>query len=282
MIGSASADRLRCPTCFRPLSPTDDAGRTFGCDSGHRFDVNRRGYISLLGPKRSAFIADSAVMLDARATFLTAGHYAPIADAVASAAASRSGQGAESTIVVADLGCGTGYYSAAVRAALPNAEFIVSDLSPEAVRRAVRGNPASLGLVADIWAPLPLVDDGIDVILNVFAPRHASEFLRVLRPGGTLVTVVPTEHHLTELRVSGHAIEVQADKADRVIASFGGFALEDRARVEYSMDLDESDVEHVIAMGPSAHHRFPDATTSLPSRVTVSVDVLTFVRGSFD
>lgn len=280
MIGSASADRLRCPTCFRALSPTDDAGRTFGCDSGHRFDVNRRGYISLLGPKRPAFIADSAEMLDARATFLAAGHYAPIADAVASAATSRSEQRAESTIV-ADLGCGTGYYSAAVRAALPNAEFIVSDLSPEAVRRAVRGTPDSLGLVADIWAPLPLVDDGIDVILNVFAPRHASEFLRVLRPGGTLVTVVPTEHHLTELRESGHAIEVQADKADRVIASFGGFALEDRTRVEYSMDLDESDVEHVIAMGPSAHHRSPDAT-SLPSRVTVSVDVLTFVRGTLD
>lgn len=104
---------LRCPNCFNDLEVVTDAsaGRAvaasaaavLGCARGHRFDVNRRGYVTLL-PSRSRVVGDSRAMLDARAELLSSGAYAPILDALIAAvrpAAPRN---------VLDSGTGTGWY----------------------------------------------------------------------------------------------------------------------------------------------------------------------------
>ncbi|MFI7701915.1 putative RNA methyltransferase [Nonomuraea sp. NPDC049480] len=71
---------LICPVCRADLRLGEGALR---CAGGHAFDVARQGYVSLLVGNRPPGTADSAAMVAARAEFLDAGHYAPLADAVA-------------------------------------------------------------------------------------------------------------------------------------------------------------------------------------------------------
>ncbi|MEU6792506.1 putative RNA methyltransferase [Nonomuraea wenchangensis] len=73
---------LVCPVCRADLRLDERALR---CAGGHAFDVARQGYVSLLVGSRPPGTADSAEMVAARAAFLDAGHYAPLAAAVAEA-----------------------------------------------------------------------------------------------------------------------------------------------------------------------------------------------------
>ncbi|MFF0770157.1 putative RNA methyltransferase [Nonomuraea wenchangensis] len=73
---------LICPVCRADLRLDERALR---CAGGHVFDVARQGYVSLLVGSRAPGTADSAEMVAARAAFLDAGHYAPLAAAVAEA-----------------------------------------------------------------------------------------------------------------------------------------------------------------------------------------------------
>ncbi|MGP3916438.1 putative RNA methyltransferase [Nonomuraea sp. 10N515B] len=71
---------LVCPVCRAGVRLEEQALR---CADGHAFDVAKQGYVSLLVGSRPPGTADSAAMVAARAEFLDAGHYAPLAAAVA-------------------------------------------------------------------------------------------------------------------------------------------------------------------------------------------------------
>ncbi|MCI0155843.1 methyltransferase domain-containing protein [Leifsonia shinshuensis] len=260
------ASWLRCPVCSHDLEQVDRL--TLGCDAGHRHDVNKRGYVSLLGGG-SKFLGDTADMLDARDAVLERGTYSPIADSLVAAAAPA----ADARIL--DAGAGTGYYLRALLAAAPGAAALALDLSPAAVTRAVRSSPHIDGLVADTWRPLPVRSGGVDLVVDVFAPRNLAEFHRVLRPGGTLVVVVPRADHLASLRQEGTMLDIPADKSDDVSAAATPlFAPLARERVTYALPVDEALRRALTAMGPSARHA--DAAPAEVAETTVSVDVLSF------
>jgi 23S rRNA (guanine745-N1)-methyltransferase len=230
------------------------------CAIGHAFDVNKRGFVSLLGAGSRKLVADSPAMLDARERFLRAGWFTPLREALGAAVSS------EAPRRVLDVGCGTGYYLDGVISET-GAQALAMDLSPAAVARAVRhsnaagdpGNPSRNdlidGLVADVWSPLPVRTESADVILNVFAPRNVAEFHRVLRPAGLLAIVIPQSRHLQELRESGLVIDVQAGKAQQLVESLHSrFALESSQEITLTLALAPGDVASLVGMGPSAHH----------------------------
>jgi 23S rRNA (guanine745-N1)-methyltransferase len=265
------ASWLRCPVCSADLSPIDRL--VLGCPSGHRHDVNKRGYISLLGG--SKHVGDNAAMLDARDAVLESGLYAPIAAAVAAAVPADASR-------VLDAGAGTGHYLRAVLTARPDAVGLAMDLSPAAVGRASRSSDRIDGLVADTWRSLPVRDAVCDAVLDIFAPRNLPEFARVLRPGGSLVVVVPRGDHLRSLRAATSMLDVPADKADDVIAAAEPlYALLTREHVSEPLPVDEAIRSALIGMGPSAHH--VDSETGagagadcLPTETRLDVDVLHF------
>ncbi|MFF2274134.1 methyltransferase domain-containing protein [Agromyces sp. NPDC058136] len=284
---------LRCPNCFHDLSPVDE--RTLGCDSGHRFDRSKYGYVTLLPPKAPRTIGDDPAMLRARAELLGSGAYSPISDAIIDVVrgAAATSAAPDDALRIADLGCGTGHYSAELATAFPSGEFLLADRSPDAVRASLRTLPSATGVVLDIWRPLPVRDRSVDVILNVFAPRNLEEFARVLHPDGVIVTVVPTERHLAELRRDGLVLDIPSGKSDRLVDQFAEleFAVRERRVVEYRLDAGEATRLRIAEMGPSAHHRPDDdgaasgtevapAGSSAPDvePVTISVDVLVFAR----
>ncbi|MFB8006172.1 putative RNA methyltransferase [Nocardia sp. NPDC056000] len=80
----ACADLLSCPECGRDLGPRE---HTLRCPRGHSFDIAKQGYISLLTGASTKMTGDTPAMLDARADFQRAGHFTPIAAALAAAVA---------------------------------------------------------------------------------------------------------------------------------------------------------------------------------------------------
>jgi 23S rRNA (guanine745-N1)-methyltransferase len=241
-------DILCCPLCGERF---EVAGSALRCGRRHTFDIARHGYVSLLTGDMRAASADTAPMVEARAAFLGAGHYEPLAHAVADAAAQECGaQGA-----ILDAGAGTGYYLAATLDALPDAAGLGLDISKFALRRAARAHPRAGAAVWDVWRDLPVRTDSTDVVLNVFAPRNGPEFRRVLRPGGALVVVTPTSRHLAELRLAAGMLAVDTDKEQRLGRTLDAHFRPGRTQThEYPLRLTSQEANDLVSMGPSAHH----------------------------
>lgn len=256
---------LACPHCAGPLARTSAA---VGCGAGHRFDLARQGYLSLLGGRSRTDTGDDAGMVAARADFLGAGHYAPIADAVASVAAAAGGER------VLEIGAGTGYYLAHTDPAVG----VALDSSRYAARRAARAHPRVASVLADAWAPLPVGTGAVDIVLVVFAPRVATELARVLRPGGSAIVVTPRPEHLAEIREPLGMLAIDAGKAA---------ALQQRWRPDFEpvtetpvtaqLSLGHDALRALVAMGPAARHRTPEqietAVATLPERTSVTLAV---------
>ena len=139
---------LACPLDGAPLQRQ---GGSLRCADGHCFDLAAQGYVNLLPVqnKRSLDPGDSKEMVAARRRFLEAGHYQPIADAVARAVLAAAAPGR--TLTCLDAGCGEGYYLRQLAAAAGNAHplaLLGLDISKWAVQAAAkrdgqdaRGNP---------------------------------------------------------------------------------------------------------------------------------------------
>ncbi|MER5864662.1 putative RNA methyltransferase [Kitasatospora sp. NPDC002040] len=272
---------LACPHCARPLTLD---GRTLRCAAGHSFDQAKQGYVSLLAGDAHTGTGDTADMVAARGDFLAAGHYRPIADALAHAA----GEAAEATGgsgaatggaggLVADLGAGTGYYLAHVLERTGGIGAAL-DISKFALRRAAKAHPRIGAVVCDAWRPLPLLDGSADLLLNVFAPRNGPEIRRVLRPGGRMLLVSPTSRHLRELVDALGLLSVDEDKDRRTDEKLSPWLTRaDRTEVEFQLRLSHAEATEVVAMGPNAWHtdpaRLAAALAGLPDPVVVTGSV---------
>jgi 23S rRNA (guanine745-N1)-methyltransferase len=277
----AVAAFLRCPVCACPVRL---AGGQLRCERGHAFDIARQGYVSLTSGRGGPGTGDSAEMVMARERFLAAGHYEPLAEAIAGHAArhdlgnrrddERAGGGRPGIVV--DLAGGTGYYLARVLDALPGRLGACLDLSAPALRRAARAHVRAAAIGADVWQPLPLADGSAAVVMSVFGPRNAAEIRRVLAPGGALVIATPAPDHLRELRDPLGMIGIDERKTDRLADAYRDYATTETGVVRYQLRLDHDDVGAVVAMGPTARHVTADELAArigtLPSPVTVTVD----------
>ncbi|MBK3580586.1 methyltransferase domain-containing protein [Streptomyces sp. MBT65] len=261
-------DLLRCPVCRARLRP--DRG-SLRCPAGHTFDIARQGYVSLLTGVR-ATSGDDAAMIQARNRFLSTGRYAPVHRALTRMAADvLPSQG-----TVVDVGCGTGHYLAGVLDHLPGTRGLGLDTSARALRSAARAHPRAAAASWDVFRPFPLVDQGVDVVLDVFAPRNPAEFHRVLRPTGRLIVVRPDERHLAELRRQvPEVVTIDPQKEQRLRQALDPyFRAAGTRHVAYTTPLTRQEVIDLVGMTPSARH-LTHADLSghgpLPDRVTVSV-----------
>ncbi|MDX6744759.1 putative RNA methyltransferase [Actinocorallia sp. A-T 12471] len=256
-------DLLACPICADGLTLD---GPVLRCPSRHSFDVAKQGYVSLLPGGAHTGTADTAAMVAARAAFLDAGHYAPLAVALADLASGT----------VLDAGAGTGHYLAACLRADSSASSrgsvgLALDLSKHATRRAAR-IPRVGAVVADLWKPLPIRDAVADTVLNVFAPRNPAEYRRVLRPGGRLLVATPGPDHLAELVGPLGLLSVDPHKDRRLADSLAGaFTLADATPLTIPLTLTRPEAVTLISMTPSAHHiPEPEIQTRLPSTPTIT------------
>jgi 23S rRNA (guanine745-N1)-methyltransferase len=254
-------DLLACPHCRGPLVA---GGDTLRCPQGHAFDIARQGYASLIAGGGLRHHGDTREMIEARATFLGAGHFDPIAEQVVAATA------VDAPGAIVDLGAGTGHYLSRVLDAHPPRPGLALDASRYAAVQAARSHPRTQAVVCDAWGELPVRSGVAAVLLNVFAPRNPPEMRRVLHESGALVVVRPTKRHLREIVGPLGLLTVEDRKEERLAEALDPWFEDVSAQgCEYSMSLDAAALTALVMMGPSARHVDPVALR--PTEVTASV-----------
>lgn len=234
---------LRCPLCAQALTKQE---RVYVCPSGHSFDVARQGYVNLLPvqQKRSLQPGDTKEQVLSRRAFLDAGFYAPIAQALCDLAIRHNCTGP-----VLDIGCGEGYYSTRLAAAL-DAELIGLDISKEAVRWAAGRHKDALWLCASA-AHLPIEDGSVGLVTSLFALTMPEEFRRVLRPDGAFIQVLAAEDHLLGLKSVIYPTLTHKEK--QTVPQVAGFRLLESKPVRFTFTVEGEQVQNLLAMTPHVY-----------------------------
>ncbi len=266
-------DMLACPHCGERLAAADGS---LQCPVGHTFDLAKQGYVSLLPGAGTGVDGDDAAMVAARHDVLEAGHYTPLGEHVAREVARVTPAGG----AVLDVGAGTGYYLREALAGCPDSAGVALDVSKYACRRAAKAHPRIGAVLADTWRALPFLDGSGSTVLNVFAPRHAAEMARVLRPGGHLVVATPEPRHLASLVERLGLISVDERKRQRLDEQLGvRFEPVASKEVAFGLSLGRAEAEVVAAMGPSARHvpaaELRDRLAEMPEPVETTAAVTT-------
>lgn len=266
---------LACPYCGHALSR---AGGALRCPAGHAFDIARQGYVSLLPAGATGGTGDTAAMVAARAEFLAAGHFGPLAAELAGAVASGMDGPPAVPGCVADAAAGTGYFLAAALDRCPGRAGLALDVSKFALRRAARAHPRIGAAGCDVWRQLPVADGAAAAALSVFAPRNAAELRRILHPRGRLLVVTPEPGHLGELVAPLGLLTVDRHKDERLASQLDGYFEVTGRRPQVSRPrLSHREVATLVAMGPSARHVHPGTVAArlarLPDPVPVTLAV---------
>ena len=251
---------LLCPICGAPLKRQNNA---YTCEKRHSFDVARQGYVNLLPvqQKRSLQPGDTREQVLSRRTFLDADLYAPIADALCSLALDHGCTGP-----VLDIGCGEGYYSTRLAAAL-GCDLIGLDISKEAVRCAAGRHKNALWLCASA-AHLPVADHSIGLVTSLFALTVPEEFLRVLRPEGAFIQVLAAEDHLLGLK--SIVYPELTHKPKQLVPEVPGFRLVESRPVRFSFTAEGEQVQNLLSMTPHVYRIGKDGAARLRQTETLT------------
>ena len=255
---------LTCPVCGHALTERE---RAYVCARGHSFDLAKEGYLNLLLPTqhRSRHPGDAPELCRARRAFLAAGYYAPLRAFVAECLQGE---------VVLDACCGEGYYTSAFASC--GHETYGFDIAKDMVRLAAKADRQSFYFVAGLHR-IPVQSGSIDTLTHLFAPFGDAEFRRVLKPGGTLVTVIPGEEHLWQLKEALYASPYR-NRETPPQTSLHHVKTE---RLRYVIELrTKEDVLNLFHMTPYAYKTSRDAEEKLCAlerlRTTVDFVALTY------
>ena len=241
--------KMICPVCGAFLTPEP---KRYFCEKGHSFDRAKSGYVNLLQRQSSRRRGDDAEMAKARQLFLNAGYYQKLLDRICAIAEQMQ------PTQIMDVGCGEGWYSCAVTSALRSKGIMTGlcgiDISPDILRfAAVRAKQQ--GIADADWAVasvshLPAADHSCDCILNLFAPCEPHEFLRIMKPDGLFLRVIPLEKHLWELK---QAVYDQPYENKPVTVAPEGFVLSSFERLTETITVPAAHLKALFAMTPYVH-----------------------------
>ncbi|CFQ33539.1 MULTISPECIES: 23S rRNA (guanine(745)-N(1))-methyltransferase [Yersinia] len=253
----------QCPLCHQALLPSLQQWR---CSNNHQFDCAKEGYVNLMPVqhKGSKQPGDSPEMMQARRAFLDAGYYQPLQQRVCEIL--DSALPLDATMLL-DIGCGEGYYTAAVADQL-NRQRQISVFGLDVAKVAIRYGAKRYQQVNFCVASshrLPFASHSLDAVLRIYAPCKASELARTVKPGGIVVTVAPGPRHLYQLKALIYA-EVQLH--DDTEESLEGFELVSRETLSYEMKLSGKQGFNLLQMTPFAWRAAIETGQELAARRT--------------
>ena len=219
---------LICPVCAEALHMET---RSAVCCNGHRFDMAKEGYVNLLRTtKNGDFIGDDKYSARSRRDFLNKGYYSLLRDHLVALFAEKTGS-------VLDICCGEGYYTSGLHH--EGLDVFGFDISKEMVRLASKRGGGCY-FVANM-ASIPVADDSFDHAIHLFAPFNEKEFCRILKPGGSLYTVIPGRFHLFGLKQTLYDTPYENDEmlpATEHLKLVGTTKLAGKILLENAADID--------------------------------------------
>lgn len=225
---------LICPNCSELLYKK---GNSAVCKNGHSFDFARQGYVNLL-LKQSVDHGDNKEMVQARTAFLNTGSYDFLRQKL------KEISEEERPAVLADLGCGEGYYTSVLSAK----EKYGFDMSKEALKHASRNDKSTQYVVASIFH-LPLETESCDMAVTCFAPFAGEETERILKRNGVFIFISPGKDHLIELKqlLYEHPYQNEIKEPDTSLQ------LEKEETIHNVFEAAHDDLIHLFHMTPYYH-----------------------------
>ncbi len=234
---------IKCPVCSCDVYESEDKKSLF-CTGQRRhcFDFSSDGYASL--SRQGA--GDSKQAIASRRDFLSKDYYLPLAEKLCEIAARHIGSDA----VILDAGCGEGYYTNKIAGKFRFAlgfdlsKFGVAAGAKSARRDGIGNTFYATGSVFE----LPVKDESVDCVVNIFAPCAEIEYMRVLKDGGVLIVVGAGRDHLMGLkRVLYESTYENKERADLPVST----EPVERLTLKYEIEVNgRSDVDNLFSMTP--------------------------------
>lgn len=270
---------LICPHCSDKLVRAE---QQYCCSQQHTFDIGKGGDVNLLLPqqKRSKQPGDSKAMVAARRDFLSSGVYQPIAELLAKTVMMIS---AGQPCVIADAGCGEGYYLRRVQQlAFPQLDFfqryggqlIGWDISKYAVQSAAKQSSMPSTWVTASNAAIPLANDSVDILFSCFGFEVEAEFTRIVKSGGYIVTLDVGEQHLIELRQRIYPVLKPYKPKPTLTASKVKMLKENQ--LYYNVGVNTQQLAQLMLMTPHFYRATSEAKMALNEirELSVSIDIM--------
>ena len=246
---------LRCPLCQHSLTVS---ANSILCGNGHCYDRAKQGYYNLLPvqQKHSRDPGDDARMVAGRREFLDQHHYQPLSDAINSLLIPQlqaSQPPLPQPLQLLDCGCGEGYYSTRLEAALNlkalQHQLIGVDISKHAIKAACQRSKNITWIVAS-GTKLPVAPASQQAMLCLFAPLSSNAFHQSLTPSGLLLVATTGSEHLLELREQIYP-EVRRNAYDPLPEITPLFEPITMKQVQYRFTLtDNGSILQLLAMTP--------------------------------
>ncbi len=257
-------NKLICPVCGCPLI---FCGESMRCEKGHCFDIAKEGYINLLMKKYAGLYIGSDLFLSRRKVY-DSGFFDPIIAECAYLIESMHEDIRFPSIL--DIGCGEGSFLRKINKLLPDSDCIGSDISKNAVRLASKACKSATWIVSDLCA-MPIADGSVDCILNILAPANYSEFDRILKPGGSVIKVVPNRDYLKELREIYNIEPLQEKGTNDLFIK--NFTDTETSSIKYVFDVDKSLQYDIMSMTPLLNHKNIALRDDF-NQITIDVEIL--------
>lgn len=258
---------LICPICRAPLMLHQ---RTYACQNRHSYDVSKDGHVNLhvVQHKNSHSAGDTAISVQARKRFLAQGFYAPLQDKIAQITKELS------VNLVLDIGCGEGYYTAAL--AQHAKQVIGLDIAKPAIITAAKTHKNQeigkrITWVVGTGAMLPVADDSVEMCTSFFSPLPKVQILNALKSGGYLLMATPAPRHLYAFRQRLFDA-VRLHNPDKFIQTLAPeFVLINRWQIDAPMTLDNDSLSDLMDMTPYAYKATLTKKTALKAERKLDV-----------
>lgn len=251
-----------CPVCQKELTRAE---KSFICENLHSFDIAKQGYVNLLysSHKDGSLIGDNKDMALSRRAFLQKGYFESLILAISDFINEKE----ITSPTIADICCGEGYYSSYIKEKT-NAKVYAFDISKEMIKLAAKRKEDISFFVANI-SRIPLKSNSIDFALHLFAPFHDREFSRIIKDDGYILSVIPGERHLFELKEllydTPYLNDEKAPETKELI-------LKDRIKVTKKILLESSeDLDALFKMTPYYYHTKQSDKDKISSLKTLEV-----------
>ncbi|MGO3731757.1 MAG: methyltransferase domain-containing protein [Vagococcus sp.] len=182
---------FQCPKCHSPF--IEVKGTSLVCSNHHQFDLSKKGTIHF--PSHHMTSDYDKSMLMHRRDMILRDLYRPILDKVY-----ESLPPLDANSMMVDMGCGEGSFLKKLSQDYQVPGYKVGfDLSKEGIQLASDYADIGFWFIGDV-TNMPFQANSVDVLLNIFSPSHYDEMLRVLKPDGVMVKVIPETNYLKEMR----------------------------------------------------------------------------------